>query len=98
MNKEQVTKILLDYFRSYKISRLGLFGSFRRGEERPESDIDVLVSFNQPLGLLEFVGIQQELTKLVGRKIDLVSDRAIKNEKLRNYIEEDLELIYNAKG
>ena len=98
MNKEQVSELLLDYFKGYSVSKLGLFGSFRRGEERPESDIDVLILFNQPVGLLEFVGMQQELSELVGRKVDLVSDRAIKNEKLRRYIESDLELLYDAKG
>lgn len=74
----------------YGVSALGVFGSFARGEEKQSSDIDILVEFDRPIGL-EFVDLADELERLLGSKIDLVSRRAIKS-KFMEFVKQ--ELIY----
>ena len=60
------------------VKSLKLFGSVVRGEARPESDIDILVEFSRPIGLLAFVRLKQRLTELLGRPVDLVTPEALK--------------------
>lgn len=60
------------------VKSLKLFGSVVRGEDRPESDIDILVEFSRPVGLLAFVRLKQRLTELLGRPVDLVTPEALK--------------------
>jgi len=61
------------------VKSLKLFGSVTRGEARPESDIDILVEFVRPVGLLAFVRLKQRLSDLLGRPVDLVTPGALKS-------------------
>lgn len=61
----------------YPIRRLALFGSWARGEAREDSDVDVLVDVDSSIGL-RFVDLAADLERAVGRRVDLVSRRAIK--------------------
>jgi predicted nucleotidyltransferase len=71
--------VLAAFCRTWKIVKLELFGSFLNGEAGPESDIDLLVTYESGArwSLLEHVHIENELSDLVGRKIDLVNRQAI---------------------
>lgn len=64
----------------YPIQQLGLFGSYRRGDQHPNSDIDILISFdpNFRFGLLTFCQIENELSDLLGQKVDLVLKDSLK--------------------
>ena len=62
--------------RRYPIQRLALFGSWARGEAREDSDVDVLVEVDPAIGL-RFVELGDELERALGRRVDLVSRRAI---------------------
>lgn len=55
------------------VSSLAVFGSVDREEAGAESDVDILVEFGQPVGLFEFVRLQQRLEALLGRRVDLVT-------------------------
>lgn len=68
---------------------VGVFGSYARGEENENSDLDILIDFDQKIDLLEIIGLEQELTEILGVKVDLVTRRSI-NEALKIYIEADL--------
>ena len=57
---------------------LAIFGSYTRGEQRDASDLDVLVTFQQPPSLLTFLALEQHLTDLVGIEVDLVMKDALK--------------------
>jgi len=84
--------------RRWKIATLSLFGSAARDEMRPESDVDLLVEFlpEAHVGLLAFVGLQQEFEDLFGRDVDLVTDAVFQNPYRRRSIKQDLQTIYAA--
>ena len=62
----------------YGVKSIGIFGSFVRGEAKKNSDIDVLVEFEKPIGMFKFLELEESLSKLCGRKVDLVSKKALK--------------------
>jgi predicted nucleotidyltransferase len=64
--------------REYPISELGIFGSYARGEQRSDSDLDVLVAFDQPVTLFELVRLENELTDELGVEVDLVTKDSLK--------------------
>ena len=72
----------------YHLRQLGVFGSYARKDKTAQSDIDLLVEFEEPIGL-EFVTLAEELESLLGVKVDLVSINAIK-PKLFKIIKKDL--------
>lgn len=73
----------------YGVKTLGLFGSLVRNEINSESDIDVLVEFEKPISLFTFIDMENDLTKVLGRKVDLVSQKALKHyigEQIRSEV------------
>lgn len=71
-----MTQKMADYFKTQPVVRAWLFGSFARGEETPESDVDVLVEFDrtQPVGLFLYAKMHLDMEDMLGRKVDLVGD------------------------
>ncbi len=94
MSSSELHNIIIEHLLPYEPKYIGLFGSFVRGENTAESDIDVLVSFGQLFGMLEYIKIERELSDKLGCKVDLLSERALKNEKLKQYIYSDLQIIF----
>jgi predicted nucleotidyltransferase len=64
----------------YSVKTIGLFGSVLRGEQVSESDIDILVEFNRPIGFFKFLELEELLSERLGGKVDLVSKKALKPE------------------
>lgn len=64
----------------YKAENIRIFGSLVRGENRNDSDIDLLVHFKDGASLLDESGLEIDLSELVGCKFDIISDRAIREE------------------
>ena len=88
---------LADICRRYQVKELALFGSILRQDFGRRSDVDVLVEF-QPgamIGLFEFVGLQEDLKTLIGRKVDLVSKRGL-NPLIRDDILPAASILYAA--
>ena len=75
MGKLAIIDILRQYFINQPVLKAWLFGSFSRGEETQNSDVDILVSLDKskPIGL-KFFGMLADLEELLGRKVDLVSE------------------------
>lgn len=97
LNKERMTLVraIQHYFTSTPIEKAWLFGSFARREERPDSDIDILVSLddNTRLGLLAFSNLSVELERITGRSIDLVVDKTLKSFAVDS-VNKEKKLIY----
>ena len=64
--------------RRYGVRSLGLFGSVVRGEERSTSDIDILVEFDRAPTFFQFIALEDELSRPLGAKVDLVMKSALK--------------------
>jgi uncharacterized protein len=69
---------LPDLRRRWPIRSLGIFGSIARGDAAADSDVDVLVEFERPVGLSAFLALEDALRATVGRPVDLVSRAALK--------------------
>lgn len=83
MNKVEQIKRALTVHRPalkqrFSVKKLGIFGSYIRGEQKPGSDLDVLVEFKRPIGLFEFMDLEEYLASIVKVKVDLVSKKALK--------------------
>lgn len=92
---------MADFCRRWKIRELAVFGSFLRDDFRPDSDLDFLYTFADDVDwtLFDLVAMDQELTAIIGRPVDLVDRRAV--EKSENWIRrrsilESAEPIYAA--
>jgi hypothetical protein len=74
----------------YKIKEIGIFGSYVRGEQKKQSDIDILVEFEETadLSLLDFIGIENYLSDFLGIKVDLVEKHTLKPRIGRHVLEE----------
>ena len=80
VTREVVLRILRERRSALKemgVARLALFGSIARGEAAPESDIDLLVEFDRPVGLFHFVRVKRFLEEQLGRQVDLVTPDAL---------------------
>lgn len=75
----------------YGLSQLAIFGSYARRQQRENSDVDILVEFNRPIGL-EFIDLAEELEQILQIKVDLVSKKGIK-KKYFNSIETELAYV-----
>ena len=62
----------------YKIKEISIFGSWVRDEHKEDSDIDILVEFNAPIGFFEFLELEEYLQQILGVSVDLVSKKALK--------------------
>jgi predicted nucleotidyltransferase len=93
MNLRDVEATLISILQSYDASRVGIFGSYSRGDAEPNSDLDVLVDFNTRKSLLTLVRIRRELTEALGVEVDLLTENAI-SPHLIDKIKSELRIIY----
>lgn len=77
-------------FSKYSISSMAMFGSYARNTETGQSDLDIVVEFSDKIGI-RFIDLADELEKMVGIKIDLVSKKGIKEKYYKNIVQD---LIY----
>jgi len=92
MNRDAVLALLREHLpvltERFGVQRLRLFGSMARDSAREDSDVDVLVAFDGPATAKRYFGVQFYLEDLLGRPVDLVTERALR-ERLRSFVERD---------
>lgn len=86
---------IADYFKTQPVLKAWLFGSYSRGEQRPWSDVDILVQYDRqkPIGLLKIAGMKVDLEDLLGREVDLVEDGMLR-PWVAESVNRDRRLIY----
>lgn len=62
----------------YRVKNMGVFGSVARNQNTKASDIDILVEFSQPVGLFKFIELEEYLSQVLGKRVDLVTKKALK--------------------
>jgi predicted nucleotidyltransferase len=94
-NLEQIRKQLQVYkpelMKRYGLSQLAVFGSYARNQQTSESDLDILVEFDRPIGIA-FIDLADELERILTLKVDLVSRGVIKESHFKA-IEEELQYV-----
>jgi len=90
--EEQIIKIkgkIKDILKKNKVVRAGIFGSYARGEQKKNSDIDILIEVKgRKFSLLDLVRLERELGEILGKKVDLLTYGGV-NPMIKNYILED---------
>jgi predicted nucleotidyltransferase len=61
----------------YKVESIAIFGSYSRGEQTPKSDLDIMVTFSEPIGVYRFIEVEEFLGQKLGIKVDLVQKGAL---------------------
>jgi uncharacterized protein len=89
------TQRLIEICQQNDVSFVGLFGSMARGDDTPQSDIDILVKFTSRKSLLKTVKLERELRTSLGRNVDVLTEASI-NPHLREGIMRDLRILYEA--
>jgi predicted nucleotidyltransferase len=89
--KEKAESVL----RKYPISYAGVFGSFARGEEKSESDVDIMIRLkpHNTFSLFDLIGVENELAKKIGYKVDLATEKSI-GRYIKSSVFHDLKPIY----
>ena len=94
MNKQKIMKEIASNLpaleQNYHVKRLGIFGSVAKGEQKKDSDVDLLVEFSSPIGFFDFIRLENFLSKILKQKIDLVTKNALKRGMKDEIIKETL--------
>jgi predicted nucleotidyltransferase len=85
--------ILIPILRQYGATKISIFGSFARGEQTSDSDLDLLVDFADTKSLLTLVKIKRELSEAIGRDVDLLTEAAV-SPYLIDTIRAEQQIIY----
>ena len=85
---------LADFCRRHEITRLRVFGSAVRGEERPDSDIDLIADFGVPIGFFELIRAENALAEFFGRPVDLLTEPAL-SRFMRDAVLESAQVIFD---
>ena len=95
LTTQEMKSIIAEYFKTQPVLQAWIFGSYARGEERPDSDVDILVEFdhNTPIGLFTYARMWRELKEQLGRDIDLVEDGTMR-PLIAKTANKDKQLIY----
>lgn len=95
-HREDIIKMLselkTELANRFKVDNLGLFGSFGRSEQNMESDIDILVEFRQGADLLDLVALGNFLEEKLGRRVDIVTKRALRPE-IRDQVLKEVSMV-----
>ncbi|MDQ3179601.1 MAG: nucleotidyltransferase family protein [Acidobacteriota bacterium] len=95
MNLDKFKKQLDEICRQNGIAMLGVFGSVARGEDTPESDVDLLIKLNKPVGLIEFIRLEDKFVEVFGRKVDLATEESL-HPLIRQNVLSDLRVLYES--
>jgi uncharacterized protein len=95
MQVEEIVKKITPILERYKVKRVELFGSVARGENTSGSDIDMMVSFSQPVGLISYSQFTRQIRDAVGGDTDVISEGGIR-DSLLSLIRKDLRVIYES--
>ena len=95
MSREAIQQTIAEYFKTQPVLKAWLFGSYARGEETEDSDVDLVVKFDRslPIGLFAYIRMHRELEEKLGRKVDLIEEETLRPaaQKTAN---RDLKVIY----
>jgi uncharacterized protein len=90
MDQSEIKNIILSHLKDFNPVKVGIFGSYARGDNKKGSDIDILVEFKNAPSLLTLIKLENDLSDILGVKIDLVTTGSLKNKRIKKSIQKDL--------
>ena len=93
MTIEEVKQKAGPIFEQYGVTFAAVFGSLARGEDRPQSDVDILVRLGRPTGMIGYMRLVQSLESALEKRVDVVTEQSL-NKHVRPYVMPDLKTIY----
>jgi len=93
MGQQEIFNKIVRFLKNQGAKKVAVFGSYVRGEEKPESDIDIIVEFSERKSLLKLVQIERELSEALGIKVDLLTEKSI-SPYLIDTIKREMEVVY----
>ena len=90
MVRSELKNIILSHLKEFNPIKIGIFGSFARGDNKKGSDIDILIEFKESPSLLTLIKLENDLSEILGIKVDLVTTGALKNKRIKKSIKKDL--------
>lgn len=93
MTVEEVKQRTAPVFQEFGVLHAAIFGSVARGEDRPGSDVDLLVRLGRPTGMVAYMRLVESLENSLGRKVDLVTEQSL-NPRIKPFVLQDLADIY----
>jgi len=93
MTIEEVKRSTTPIFAQFGVTYAAVFGSVARGEDKPESDVDILVRLGRPTGMVGYMRFIESLETSLRRKVDVVTEQSL-NKFIRPHVARDLTTIY----
>lgn len=93
MTLEEIKEKTVPVLKQHDVTYAAVFGSAARGEDRPDSDVDILVRLGRPTGMVEYMRLIEGLENGLQKKVDLVTEQSL-NKHVRPYVLADLKTIY----
>lgn len=93
---EKIQKNIEQILKRNDVEFAGVFGSYARGENRPDSDFDILVRFSRPKSLFDLVGLEMELSEQLDRKVDVITEKYL-HPYLHSQVSKDLKVLYGQR-
>ncbi len=93
---EEIEKIktkIIPMLKEYKVTRAGIFGSYSRGEQKKNSDIDILIKMHNNAGLIEIIRLRDLLQKATKKKVDLVEYETIRRELKSQILNDEIRIL-----
>lgn len=93
MNLAEIKQKVEPILKTHGVARASIFGSVAREEANEKSDVDMLVRFAQPKGMIAYSRFVNDLSSMLGREVDVVTENGL-NPHLRPYVMKDIKVIY----
>jgi predicted nucleotidyltransferase len=93
LNQQQIN-IIINTLKPFNPTKIGIFGSYSRGENTENSDVDILYQFENVIGLFSLMKLKEDLEKKLNKKVDLISEKYV-HPKMKPHIINDLKVIYD---
>ena len=93
---QDISKTVTPVLKKYGVRRASVYGSFARGEERPDSDVDFVIDLSTThMGMFSYMRFINEMEEVLNRKVDIITDASM-SPHMRPFIEKDLTTIYES--
>ena len=89
----KIKRKIVPFLKGSKVVKAGIFGSYARGDQKKNSDIDILIDIDDNLSLLKIVEIKLRLEKILGKKVDLIEYSTLHPMIKKNALKEEIRII-----